>query len=72
MVNTEKHRYGLGMSALALVLLAGPERSAVSGVSTHLNLLFASSLAQEFDLKHFPSPASAWQLWLPAPPVRTR
>jgi glycosyltransferase involved in cell wall biosynthesis len=36
-----------------VVLLAGPERSAVSGVSTHLNLLFASSLAQEFDLKHF-------------------
>lgn len=36
-----------------VVLLAGPERSAVSGVSTHLNLLFASSLTQEFDLKHF-------------------
>ncbi|MFZ2853188.1 MAG: glycosyltransferase family 4 protein [Rhodocyclaceae bacterium] len=36
-----------------VVLLAGPERSALSGVSTHLNLLFASSLAQEFDLKHF-------------------
>lgn len=37
----------------AVVLLVGPERSAVSGVSTHLNLLFDSSLAQQFTLKHF-------------------
>lgn len=35
------------------VLLLGPGRGAVSGVSTHLNSLFASSLAQEFSLHHF-------------------
>jgi glycosyltransferase involved in cell wall biosynthesis len=36
-----------------VVLLLGPHRAAVSGVSTHLNLLFASRLAQDFDLAHF-------------------
>lgn len=36
-----------------LILLLGPERTAVSGVSTHLNLLFDSELASEFRLKHF-------------------
>lgn len=35
------------------VLVLGPERRAISGVSTHLNLLFASELAQRFDLRHF-------------------
>ena len=35
------------------VLLLGPHRDAVSGVSTHLNLLFASRLAEEFSLVHF-------------------
>jgi len=35
------------------VLLFGPSLGAVSGVSTHLNQLFASSLAGEFDLRHF-------------------
>ena len=35
------------------VLLLGPELGAVSGVSTHLNQLFGSSLGGEFDLKHF-------------------
>ena len=34
-------------------LLLGPHRAAVSGVSTHLNLLFASRLASEFSLAHF-------------------
>ena len=34
-------------------LLLGPHRDAVSGVSTHLNLLFASRLAEEFSLVHF-------------------
>lgn len=35
------------------VLLLGPSLSAVSGVSTHLNQLFGSSLAREFRLVHF-------------------
>ena len=35
------------------VLLLGPERRAISGVSTHLNLLFGSELARRFDLRHF-------------------
>ncbi|HKW36906.1 MAG TPA: glycosyltransferase family 4 protein [Burkholderiales bacterium] len=34
-------------------LLLGPHRGAVSGVSTHLNLLLASRLAGEFSLAHF-------------------
>jgi glycosyltransferase involved in cell wall biosynthesis len=36
-----------------VVLLLGPNRSAVSGVSTHLDLLFSSGLGQQFRLKHF-------------------
>ena len=36
-----------------LVLLLGPSREAISGVSTHLNLLLGSALAQGFDLLHF-------------------
>jgi glycosyltransferase involved in cell wall biosynthesis len=35
------------------VLLLGPSLSAVSGVSTHLNLLLDSSLSQKFRLTHF-------------------
>jgi glycosyltransferase involved in cell wall biosynthesis len=35
------------------VLLCGPHRDAVSGVSTHLNLLMGSSLAEDFELAHF-------------------
>src|SRR6185369_13159801 len=35
------------------VLVLGPARSAVSGVSTHLNLLFSSELASSFRLLHF-------------------
>lgn len=35
------------------VLLLGPHLGAVSGVSTHLNLLLDSTLNQEFRLKHF-------------------
>ena len=35
------------------VLLLGPERRAISGVATHLNLLFGSELARRFDLRHF-------------------
>ena len=34
-------------------LLLGPSRDAVSGVSTHLNVLLASGLGGEFDLEHF-------------------
>lgn len=36
-----------------VVLLLGPHRQAVSGVSTHLNLLFGSALARVYELKHF-------------------
>src|ERR1700674_444826 len=36
-----------------VTLLLGPHLAAVSGVSTHLNLLFASRLADEFSLVHF-------------------
>ena len=35
------------------VLILGPSRAAVSGVSTHLNLLMDSSLADEYELVHF-------------------
>jgi len=36
-----------------VALLLGPHRGAVSGISTHLNLLLASRLAGEFSLVHF-------------------
>ena len=35
------------------VLVCGPHREAVSGVSTHVNLLMESTLAEDFDLAHF-------------------
>lgn len=35
------------------VMLLGPSLNAISGVSTHLNQLFHSSLAEEFNLLHF-------------------
>jgi glycosyltransferase involved in cell wall biosynthesis len=35
------------------VLVLGPHRAALSGVSTHLNLLFGSRLAEEHALLHF-------------------
>ncbi len=35
------------------VLLLGPARDAVSGVSTHLNQLLGSALADRFELSHF-------------------
>ena len=35
------------------VLLCGPHRDAVSGVTTHVNLLMGSALAEDFDLLHF-------------------
>lgn len=40
-------------SKYPVVIMLGPSRSTVSGVSTHLNLLFASNLAHEFALIHF-------------------
>jgi glycosyltransferase involved in cell wall biosynthesis len=40
-------------STAGTVLMLGPDRSAVSGISTHLNLLFGSPLAGEFRLLHF-------------------
>jgi glycosyltransferase involved in cell wall biosynthesis len=36
-----------------VVLILGPHRAAVSGVSTHLNLLIDSTLGEAFDLVHF-------------------
>ena len=36
-----------------VVILLGPHRAAVSGVSTHVNLLMASSLADDFEVVHF-------------------
>lgn len=36
-----------------VVLVLGPHREAVSGVSTHINCLFASRLAEGFSLVHF-------------------
>jgi glycosyltransferase involved in cell wall biosynthesis len=36
-----------------VVLILGPHRAAVSGVSTHLNLLIDSTLGEDFDLVHF-------------------
>ena len=35
------------------VLVLGPDRAAVSGVSTHVNLLMDSRLAEDFELVHF-------------------
>jgi len=36
-----------------VVLILGPHRAAVSGVSTHVNLLMDSVLADEFEMVHF-------------------
>lgn len=36
-----------------VVLLLGPHRAAVSGVSTHLNLLMDSTLAEDYEVVHF-------------------
>ena len=36
-----------------VVIVLGPSRAAVSGVSTHLNVLFGSHLARDFTLSHF-------------------
>ena len=36
-----------------VVLLLGPSREAISGVTTHLNSLLGSRLATRFDLLHF-------------------
>jgi len=35
------------------VLVLGPHRDAISGVSTHVNILLGSGLAEDFDLVHF-------------------
>jgi glycosyltransferase involved in cell wall biosynthesis len=36
-----------------VVLVLGPSREAISGVSTHVNMLFDSALARQFSLVHF-------------------
>ena len=52
-----------------VVVLLGPSREAISGVTTHLNALFGSRLAANFDLVHFQvgsegrSEGAAGKLW---------
>ena len=41
------------MSGRPTVLILGPHREAVSGVSTHVNMLMGSALARDYDLVHF-------------------
>ena len=41
------------MNQHPLVVILGPHRAAVSGVSTHVNLLMESGLADEFEVVHF-------------------
>jgi glycosyltransferase involved in cell wall biosynthesis len=36
-----------------VVLLLGPSRGAISGVSTHVNVLLGSALGRDFELEHF-------------------
>lgn len=36
-----------------VVVILGPHRAAISGVSTHLNLLLGSTLADEYEMVHF-------------------
>src|ERR1043166_1571068 len=36
-----------------VVLVTGPHRAAISGVSTHVNLLMGSQLADDYELVHF-------------------
>ena len=36
-----------------MVLLLGPSRGAISGVSTHVNILIGSALGRHFELEHF-------------------
>jgi glycosyltransferase involved in cell wall biosynthesis len=43
----------MSQSKRSRVVLLGPSRKAVSGVSTHLNQLFSSGLARAFELLHF-------------------
>ena len=42
------------MKARPVVLVLGPSREAISGVSTHVNALLDSGLAADFALEHFP------------------
>ena len=39
--------------AKPVVLLLGPSRGAISGVSTHVNILLGSALGRDFELEHF-------------------
>lgn len=41
------------MARATAILLCGPHRAAMSGVSTHVSLLMGSRLAEDFDLFHF-------------------
>lgn len=40
-------------TARPVLLIAGPDRTAISGVSTHVDLLMRSSLTQQYELVHF-------------------
>ena len=54
MLNTVLHMMpDTSQNQRPVVLLLGPHLGAVSGVSTHLNLLFSTGLGQQFRLKHF-------------------
>lgn len=41
------------MNRRPVVLVTGPSRTAISGVSTHVNLLLASALGEDYELVHF-------------------
>ncbi len=53
-----------------VVLILGPKRSAVSGVSTHLNLLFGSALEQHFRMVQFQVGSAGRQESLPRRALR--
>ena len=56
------------MIQIPVILLLGPHRGAVSGVSTHLNMLMDSSLADDFEVVHFQvgSEGRDEGVWVPA------
>ena len=48
----------------AAVIVLGPDRAAVSGVSTHVNLLLGSRLAEDFDMVHFQVGSEGREEWV--------
>ncbi len=51
-VRGQTHFPGVAVNHPA-VLVLGPHRDAISGVSTHVNLLMDSALGEDFELRHF-------------------